>query len=851
MLTWNKTGSTSKNYSVNVQDRSIILNKIQPELCPLLLFEKPLTHELVQEVSNETFPTLLIKKDYNSDKFNVENTWEGHSIVENKTKSVNNSVTMKVNAKNIDVDMFNIKYIPWHEEEPAFPVHFIPSVASLGQQDEFMPLIPLSGQSLRLRGGTSAREGYLEVQGIHPGWGVVCDNQSGWTLKEGHIVCRQLGYTRGAETVWQGRNKNKNIPNWIATTSVHCEGNETKFQTCKFIHGSKCNIQRDAVGISCLPNHLAYCNKDETPHGGNCYHLADPKSGLNHAEALGYCVKRNSRLVDIVSQNENNFLSEWLTNAYPRVESVMTAGVGFTMMGKTFWIWEDLSKAMFKFSKWWPGWEEKNKLPPSTGLRPTCIIMRNKYPCYNNPLENCTAEYFFWDHEDCATPMKEHSYICKRPYNNIGCISDKDKQYIGKANVTESGKSCLYWGDKNNSYLLSIHVPDYEIRQKLKSHNYCRNTNSLKDSRPWCFTGPSVKREYCDIPQCKLIGTTRSLTKRECRKSEFECSPKNCIPVEWVCDYERDCPNGKDEFSCVRHLDDFTKIPGHRLVGYDVEKWMYMLPDACALRCKEVNFTCRSFSHKSEDNTCLLSSDNLGTTGALKADADYTYFEMSSRAINCDRKFICDNKKCINQTEVCDGKNNCGDRSDENICTAENLDYGIRLGGSDNKYEGRVEVKAEDCYFGNPHLTGYYSCENSVPTRYISYTLDSCGSYPKPDKLVSLYYSVWLSDCSDDKKNYPGDFLRSPGHWCIISPVRNNNIQDSEIIRVTTYDINNLALKLQINFNLSDEPICNIISNLATMALRDLNNKKFIIGKIVFIFEIRKKLRFQSVIKII
>lgn len=96
---------------------------------------------------------------------------------------------------------------------------------------------------------------------------------------------------------------------------------------------------------------------------------------------------------------------------------------------------------------------------------------------------------------------------------------------------------------------------------------------------------------------------------------------------------------------------------------------------------------------RSEDNECLLSSDNLVTTGALKAEAGYTYFEMTSRAIDCNRKFICDNKKCINQTEVCDGKNNCGDRSDENICTAENLDYGIRLGGSDNNYEGRVEVK--------------------------------------------------------------------------------------------------------------------------------------------------------------
>lgn len=135
---------------------------------------------------------------------------------------------------------------------------------------------------------------------------------------------------------------------------------------------------------------------------------------------MSYCVERNSRLVDITSQNENNFLSEWLINDYPKVESVMTAGVGFTMMSKTFWIWEDSSKAMFKFSNWWPGWKDYNNLPPTTGLRPTCIIMKKKFPCYERPDENCTADYFFWDHEDCAASMKGHSYICKRPYNDIG-----------------------------------------------------------------------------------------------------------------------------------------------------------------------------------------------------------------------------------------------------------------------------------------------------------------------------------------------------------------------------------------------------------------------------------------------
>jgi len=63
--------------------------------------------------------------------------------------------------------------------------------------------------------------------------------------------------------------------------------------------------------------------------------------------------------------------------------------------------------------------------------------------------------------------------------------------------------------------------------------------------------------------------------------------------------------------------------------------------------------------------------------------------------VNCDGMYICNNRKCINQTKVCDGKNDCNDRSDENICTAENFDYNIRLAGTNNSYEGRIEVKSK------------------------------------------------------------------------------------------------------------------------------------------------------------
>nr|CAD7201036.1 unnamed protein product [Timema douglasi] len=71
------------------------------------------------------------------------------------------------------------------------------STAPVTTQPHTHQSMSTSGQVLRLRGGSGPWEGYVEVQGSTPGWGLVCDDIHGWNILEANVAGGRIGCTGG------------------------------------------------------------------------------------------------------------------------------------------------------------------------------------------------------------------------------------------------------------------------------------------------------------------------------------------------------------------------------------------------------------------------------------------------------------------------------------------------------------------------------------------------------------------------------------------------------------------------------------------------------------------------------
>ena len=79
-------------------------------------------------------------------------------------------------------------------------------------------------------------------------WGTVCDNN--WDIREGHVTCRMLGYSRALQATCCSKYGRANGP--VLLPNVQCTGSEHSLFNCSHsrLYSARCTGDQRA-GVAC------------------------------------------------------------------------------------------------------------------------------------------------------------------------------------------------------------------------------------------------------------------------------------------------------------------------------------------------------------------------------------------------------------------------------------------------------------------------------------------------------------------------------------------------------------------------------------------------------------------------
>lgn len=276
-----------------------------------------------------------------------------------------------------------------------------------------------------------------------------------------------------------------------------------------------------------------------------------------------------------------------------------------------------------------------------------------------------------------------------------------------------------------------------------------------------------------------------------CSESEFRCASSanvsaSCIPKEWSCDGEPDCPLEDDEETCCDtdieyKCSDGTCIKKTFLCDVVVDCPTAEDEENCQYaQCAEGQFRCNN-SH------CIPGSSQCDGTLDCGDASD------EKQCIDCKEGDIhCENGRCISFTLACNGNNDCGDNSDEEPCGKDQC--------SENNGKGLCSHMCTNTLlsFECSCPKGYQLGEEGLTCQDI----DECSAFPR--------------NCTQLCENSPGSFSCKCSEGFLLQPDKKSCVH-SEVDPVVIFS-NKFYIRMMnmdgSNYNilLDDHDHCHVLN---------------------------------------